>query len=366
MEKKSRIFDKKGFVKDTLQTVLICYVIAMVLWWSDGGEFWLSFQVSLVFGLSCLLCISCGFYFLKHYLHTAIIALIGSLIGALIGVIHLIYRIYGDISHILNVPFSDMVLRILFSFLITYIFYSTHRLNEKDKELQAQKLKTLMQEKQLTESNYKMLQSQMEPHFLFNTLANIRVLIDIEPESAKKMTDNLTDLLRASMTKAQKQIIFLKDELEIARAYLDIQKVRMGDRLAYTLTIDDRLKDEKCPPFVIQPLVENAVLHGLEPSVEGGKLSIRVLRDQTHIIVSIQNSSGEVLNTALAGSTSGPLDQESKGNGIAMNNIRQRMALLYGDEASLTLEKKVDKDKKELTSDVYLKWPLQIERSELI
>jgi len=180
------------------------------------------------------------------------------------------------------------------------------------------------------------------------------------------MTDNLTDLLRASMTKAQKQIIFLKDELEIARAYLDIQKVRMGDRLAYTLTIDDRLKDEKCPPFVIQPLVENAVLHGLEPSVEGGKLSIRVLRDQTHIIVSIQNSSGEVLNTALAGSTSDPLDQESKGNGIAMNNIRQRMALLYGDQASLTLEKKVDKDKKELTSDVYLKWPLQIERSELI
>ena len=366
MNGKNNAFDKFCLAKDVLQTIVICYVIAIVIWWSDGGEFWLTLQISLVFGAACLISIRLGLFFLSGLLHTTIILLIGYIVGATIGVTHLIFRVYGGLSSVLDVPFSDIVLRIFFSFLITYIFYSTHRLNSKDKELQAQKLKTLMQDKQLAESNYKMLQSQMEPHFLFNTLANIRVLIDLDPDSAKKMTENLTDLLRASMTKVQKQLIFLKDELDTVRAYLAIQKVRMGDRLHYTLALDSGLDKAECAPFIIQPLVENAIIHGLEPSIEGGTLNITVSSDHTHLIVHIQNVGGVISHHDLSAYSAEPKDNHTKGNGIAMNNIQQRMALLYGDAASLVLEKKLDQDKKESICNVYLKWPLQSKLSELI
>ena len=158
----------------------------------------------------------------------------------------------------------------------------------------------------------------------------------------------------------------MKDELDTVRAYLDIQKVRMGERLSYTLSIDDELITEKCAPFVIQPLVENAILHGLEPSIEGGVLNITVSSDDTHILVFIQNVGGVVINQVPSSHSSDNFNKKVKGNGIAMENIRQRMALLYGDEASLTLQKEVNQDEKLLTCNVHLKWPLKSEISGLL
>jgi len=363
-DKKGLAFDRCGLAKDTLQMIVICYAISVVLWWSGSGEFWLSLQISLVFGIACLSLIRLGFLFLHDVMTPTVITLMGYALGSLIGVTHLLYRVYGGLNHIMEAPFPDVILRVLFSFLITYIFYTTHRLNRKDKELQEQKLKTLLQEKKLAESNYKVLQSQMEPHFLFNTLANIRVLIDIEPDSAKKMTDNLTDLLRASMTKAQKQTICMKDELETVKAYLEIQKVRMGDRLEYDLSIDKNLEDIECAPFTIQPLVENAIVHGLEPCIEGGVLSVHVSSDGNHVTVCIRNDGGVLHHKVWSTSQLDESDKPSKGNGIAMNNIRQRLHLLYGNDASLTLN--IEDVEKKLNCNVILKWPIQSRRSDML
>ncbi len=363
-EEKTRTFDKCSLAKDVLHTILICYAIAVVIWWSGGGEFWLSLQISLVFGAGCIFSIRLGSFFFYDALSATAITLLGYAIGTIIGVSHLLYRAYGSIDNIMAASFSDVVFRVLFSVLITYIFYTTHRLNRKDKELQEQKVKTLLQEKKLAESNYKILQSQMEPHFLFNTLANIRVLIDIEPDAAKKMTDNLTDLLRASMTKAQKQIICMKDELETVKAYLAIQKVRMGDRLEYNFSIDQELEDAECAPFTIQPLVENAILHGLEPSIKGGVLKVKISSDSSHIIVCIRNEGGIYQEDGWPILQAKGGNKNAKGNGIAMNNIRQRLHLLYGDEASLTLHK--NDEQNGLSCDVTLMWPKQANVGDLV
>ena len=220
----------------------------------------------------------------------------------------------------------------------------------KEAELQEQKLHTVTQEKDLVEANYQILQSQMEPHFLFNTLATIQVLIDLDPKQAKQILEHFTGLLRASLTRTRKNLVRLSEEMEIVRAYLAIQTVRMGDRLTYDIHFDDAAKDAQCPPFSIQPLVENALIHGLEPSLTGGHISIDIRHQEGNICVRIEDT-----GLGLAASRD---SQKTIGHGIGLNNIKQRFALLYGDKAQVTLtERSTATDLEATGCCVILQWP---------
>ncbi len=182
--------------------------------------------------------------------------------------------------------------------------------------------------RQVVEARMAAMQAQVEPHFLFNTLASIDHLIETDPPRASTMQKNLIALLRASMPtlrEAQPSAHNLGREMAVIRPYLEILKVRMEERLQTEVNVPDGLLSAEFPAMMIQSLVENAVKHGLEPKPEGGTLSVRAEVKHGKLAVT-------VADTGL-----GFGKAETQGTGVGLNNIRERLKLLYGNKASITL-----------------------------
>lgn len=133
-------------------------------------------------------------------------------------------------------------------------------------------------ERDATEARLRLLQSQLEPHMLFNTLANLRALIGVDPPAAQRMVDRLNDYLRATLDASRATTHPLSAEFERLRDYLDLMAIRMGPRLAASFDLPEALRDLPVPPLILQPLVENAIRHGLEPQVAGGRIDVRAER----------------------------------------------------------------------------------------
>lgn len=169
------------------------------------------------------------------------------------------------------------------------------------------------------------LQARIRPHFLFNSLNTIVSLIRVQPEQAEEAVQDLADLFRASLGDREGQITLAR-EFDIMRQYLHIESLRLGERLQVEWAIEDLPLDLEIPPLLLQPLVENAVYHGIEPMIERGVISIRGFRETHSIKIVIENPVPEN-NTAV-----------SKGHQMAIDNINQRLALLYGGDASLHVE----------------------------
>ena len=173
-------------------------------------------------------------------------------------------------------------------------------------------------------ANLKVLQAQIEPHFLFNTLSNILSLIDTRPDKGKSMLLDLTKYLRTSLSRTLPEKTTLSQEMSMIKAYLDIQKIRMDERLNYKIDVPDNLWQHSFPPMLLQPLVENAIKHGLEPKVEGGEIVIRATQENNLLKI-------EVADTGLGFS-----DFDKPGLGIA--NVRERLGLLFGEKGRLIIE----------------------------
>ena len=133
-------------------------------------------------------------------------------------------------------------------------------------------------ERDAAQARLMLLQSQLEPHMLFNTLANLRALIGVDPPAAQRMVDRLNDYLRATLDASRATTHPLSAEFERLRDYLDLMAIRMGPRLAASFDLPEALRDLPVPPLILQPLVENAIRHGLEPQVAGGRIDVRAER----------------------------------------------------------------------------------------
>ncbi|HEY8974599.1 MAG TPA: histidine kinase [Burkholderiaceae bacterium] len=185
--------------------------------------------------------------------------------------------------------------------------------------------------RQVLEARMAMMQAQVEPHFLFNTLASIDHLIEFDPKRASQMQRNLISLLRASMPSMRSTDSGLRPldlELAVVRPYLEILKVRMEERLTTEIDVPDGLLSAEFPPMMIQTLVENSIKHGLEPKAEGGHLSVKAEIRHGKLAVTVCDT-GLGFEAAAQGST--------HGTGVGLANIRERLALLYGPKASLTI-----------------------------
>jgi len=185
--------------------------------------------------------------------------------------------------------------------------------------------------RQVLEARMAMMQAQVEPHFLFNTLASIDHLIEFDPKRASQMQRNLISLLRASMPSMRSTDSGLRPldlELAVVRPYLEILKVRMEERLTTEIDVPDGLLSAEFPPMMIQTLVENSIKHGLEPKAEGGHLSVKAEIRHGKLAVTVSDT-GLGFEAAAQGST--------HGTGVGLANIRERLALLYGSRASLTI-----------------------------
>jgi hypothetical protein len=185
--------------------------------------------------------------------------------------------------------------------------------------------------RQVLEARMAMMQAQVEPHFLFNTLASIDHLIEFDPKRASQMQRNLISLLRASMPSMRASDSGLRPldlELAVVRPYLEILKVRMEERLTTEIAVPDGLLSAEFPPMMIQTLVENSIKHGLEPKAEGGHLAVTAEIRHGNLCVVVADT-GLGFETAAKGAT--------HGTGVGLANIRERLALLYGIKSSLTI-----------------------------
>jgi Histidine kinase len=184
--------------------------------------------------------------------------------------------------------------------------------------------------RQVVEARMAAMQAQVEPHFLFNTLASIDHLIEVDPKRASQMQKHLIALLRATMptlreTSASAGPRDLGRELAVIRPYLEILKVRMEERLVTEIAVPDGLLSAEFPPMMIQTLVENAIQHGLEPQPEGGRLRVAAEIVHGKLAVTVADTG---LGFGQAGTT---------GTGVGLANIRERLALQYGGAASLSV-----------------------------
>jgi len=214
--------------------------------------------------------------------------------------------------------YSLIVGSVLLSLLMIFLMH--HFFAAKSRQIEA--------EKRATEAQLRLLQGQIEPHFLFNTLANVLSLMDHDPPKARQMLESFTDHLRSSLATLRRDNTTLGDELDLVQTYLVLLKTRMDDRLQFSIDSPAALRSAKLPPLLLQPLVENAIHHGLEPKVDGGRLHVSARAEDRTLVL-------EVADDGL-GLAPGPR-RRRRGNGMALENLRERLAAQYGGDASLTL-----------------------------
>lgn len=212
-------------------------------------------------------------------------------------------------------------------------FYLRERNQALVAEVRERELARLEAEKRGIEAQLRMLQAQIEPHFLFNSLANVSGLIPRDPALAGTLLDALIRYLRASLVRTRAPDGTLADEVALLRAYLDILKIRMGERLHFAFDVTPELLAVPFPPMLLQPLVENAITHGLECKIEGGTVSVVARSEGAQLIITISDDG--------LGIDDSPSPSSRRGEGIGLSNIRARLAALFGSAGHLSLASKV-------------------------
>ncbi len=189
----------------------------------------------------------------------------------------------------------------------------------KEKELNEERLTRTTMEAEL-----QALQAKINPHFLFNTLNSIASLISENPKAAESTVEKLSELFRYTLKSAEKNLVSVAEELDIVRTYLEIEKVRFGDRLQYDITCDNDVRDFMIPALIIEPLVENSIKHGIASEVHGGKILVKAAKSDGHCLISvIDNGRG--------------VDEANKVNGFGLRSVEERLQLRYGASSSLRL-----------------------------
>jgi sensor histidine kinase YesM len=320
---------KKSVIKFLFYTFIFNTLIAVFLTGIKFGDgFLINFIFSQCIGLSICSCVLIAHRFFANarpFFNAILVAaalIIGTIMGSYLGSV-----VSGLSSTSLFEKHSLLqllFLGVMFGVIITYFFASREQIAQSQARLQEEKIKRLTSETKAMEANLKLLQAQIEPHFLFNTLSNVLSLLDSNPQKGKSMLVDLIQYLRASLSKIRKAQTTLGQEMEMIAAYLNIFKVRMGGRLNYKIDLPRNLRFISFPPMLIQPLVENAIIHGLEANIDGGEIRIKgELKDDLLRL--------EVVDTG------GGFEENTEG-GLGLPNLRERLQSLYGDKGRLVLE----------------------------
>jgi LytS/YehU family sensor histidine kinase len=178
--------------------------------------------------------------------------------------------------------------------------------------------------KQAAEAELKLMQAQIEPHFLFNTLASVQFLTETDPPKAGLMLGHLLSYLRSAVPQLRSGSTTLGQEAELARAYLSIMQMRMETRLRFTVDIPVALQSHPFPPMLLMSVVENAIKHGIEPHAEGGEVHLEAKQDGGALIVSVTDT--------------GHGFADHLGQGMGLTNLRERLKALYGQSSRFTLD----------------------------
>ncbi|MDP9605052.1 sensor histidine kinase [Variovorax gossypii] len=321
----------RDMLRHGLITAVFCCLIAIAMT-ITGGENWAGHLVySLAIGMVSWLFIDTGRLLLSGASEThwpnwpwgfMLIALgvaVGFFVGNLIG-----DAVFGaprfDFLDIRGHKLATGVtITIIATVGMCFFFYSLG----KSKHMQSQ---IELAQRNATEARLKLLETQLEPHMLFNTLANLRVLITVDPPRAVAMLDRLNSYLRMTLSGSRALSHPLSAEFERLGDYLELMSVRMGARLRYTLDLPQELRDAPVPPLLLQPLVENSIRHGLEPKVEGGEIVVRARTEAGQLVIEV-NDTGVGLGAA----------PPSEGSGFGLEQVRERLATVYGAQGRMSI-----------------------------
>lgn len=248
---------------------------------------------------------------------------IGVVLGVLLVSLYLgrdISRMVGNPSWILVIAVNAMII----SLIIGVIYFWREKSLVAEMRIAAERERMAQAERAATLANLRALQAQIEPHFLFNTLANVVGLIHPHPETAKLMLERFIAYLRASLAASRESTTTLAAEFELMRNFLGILQIRMGERLQVQTELPDSLAGFSVPPMLLQPLVENAIKHGLEPAIDGGTVSLtaRALEEVVEVVVADTGA-------GFSGATS---------SGIGLRNVRERIEKIFEGRGSLRIE----------------------------
>ena len=319
-----------------LWTTLFCVAIAVLLWLTNLAN---NFEECLVISLTIGWSILAVHIFAGAKLEPALGLLLTNAVATALG-LALATSLLGIYVWLTPVQIDALNWTtagpaLFFGAIGTIIFSSMAREHQMREELSKAELAQLATERALTEAKLKTLQAQIEPHFLFNTLTTTMGLIHTNPQAAEETLQQLTKLLRNSLSRTRTDQTTLSEELSLVDAYLRISKIRMGERLHFSVDCDEQIKAVSLPPMLVQPLVENAITHGLEPSENGGQIFVSAKRAGQGLEIRVTDtglglpSSTASSNTESRGSTSG--------TNTGLRNIRDRLQQLYGPASSLRL-----------------------------
>jgi signal transduction histidine kinase len=227
---------------------------------------------------------------------------------------------HGAVGHFVGTGVSAFVMGLCVSL---FFLLRIREIRTRAAMLKAEADRNLLS-KQAVEAELKLMQAQVEPHFLFNTLASVQFLAETDPPKATQMLGHLLAYLRAALPQLRSNSTTLGQESDLAQAYLSIMQMRMGARLRFVIAIPDELRSHACPPMLLMSLVENAIQHGVEPQAEGGTVTLEARRDGKRLIVSVVDD-GHGLGDKI-------------GNGVGLSNLRERLAALFADQARFRLE----------------------------
>ena len=307
--------------------------VALLLYTEETRPFWHPFITAQSVGLSIAYAVNAGRPWDAAHPLRRLIATVacGTVLGMVLLLVIKGYVIgdpeyylgdlhgHGSPSHFISTAFSSFVMGLCVS-----LFFLLKIREERSRAavLRAEADRNLLS-KQAVEAELKLMQAQVEPHFLFNTLASVQFLTETDPPKAGQMLGHLLAYLRAALPQLRSDSTTLGQETDLAQAYLSIMQMRMGSRLSFAIDVPSELRPHPLPPMLLMTLVENAIKHGLEPRGEGGTIRIEARR------------AGDRLSIAVSDDGRGLA--EKVGNGVGLTNLRGRLKALYGDRARFTL-----------------------------
>ncbi|MBL8520147.1 MAG: histidine kinase [Betaproteobacteria bacterium] len=247
--------------------------------------------------------------------------------GVVLGVMLASLVMGRDVSRMLGSPSWMLVVAVnamIISLIIGVIYFWREKSLVADMRIAAERERHAQAERAATLANLRALQAQIEPHFLFNTLANVVGLIHPQPDTAKLMLERFIAYLRASLAASREESTTLAAEFELMKNFLGILQIRMGDRLAVETELPAALSAFSLPPMLLQPLVENAIKHGLEPKIDGGTLTLTARETEGEVEIVVADT-----GAGFSGATS---------NGIGLKNVRERIEKIFDGRGHLRIE----------------------------
>jgi two-component system LytT family sensor kinase len=219
----------------------------------------------------------------------------------------------------------------LFHGLLTFcVLYAVALLIESDRSAHERGLREVQLQEQVSRAQLHTLRMQLQPHFLFNTLNSVSALVEQDVRGGQRMLSRLSDFLRMTLASSGHQEVPLRDELKLLETYVEIERIRFGDRLRIVYDVAPEVQDALVPNLILQPLVENAIRHGIHPSLAGGTVTVRAYREADRLILEVADD-GVGFN-ATAG--------HAAGTGVGLANTRERLRQRYGAAAELQVTRR--------------------------